>query len=354
MEFGAAVISVTHADKPACKTWLPQDASQPVSCLLRKFAMSQDRVCSLNFRVEIVERDKLDNWLAFITGDFEKVQAAVRGHMDEVPQLQRFVLHDNEGPIVRWMAEPIDAGLSVFAIVVMRDASPERTNPGLTYVAQHLARLIGPTPPCYIETTLRNEYSFEPQWEAALLTSGFRPVGEKRLWTLDITEGFAGLVVNAPSLSAHNQTSPAHEALFAEIVANSLDREQLLEMRFGVAINDFDWMLSAERDGQLVGIGVFQKADFDEAGWIKYVGVRSGYTGHGIASQIMNEGISEFGRRGIRKVLALIDEVNTPSIRLHERFGFMPEPKTARSFYLLHDDLAHRYHQLRADIPVYR
>jgi RimJ/RimL family protein N-acetyltransferase len=316
--------------------------------------MSQDYVSSLDFRVETVERDNLDNWLAFMTADVEKRRAAVRDHMVEVPQLQRFVLLDSEGPIVRWMTEPTDAGLSIFAVVVMREAAPERKSSGLTHTAERLARLIGPKPPCYIETTLRHEYSFEPQWEAALLTSGFRPVGEKRLWTLDIAEGCSGLMIDAPHLSVHDRTSPAHEALFAEIVADSLDREQLLERHFGVAINEFDWMLSAERDGQLVGIGVFQKSGSDQGGWIKYIGIRPGYTGRGIASQIMNEGISEFGRRGIKKVLALIDEVNTPSIKLHKRFGFMPEPKTARSFYLLHDVFAHLYRQLPAVGPVSR
>jgi ribosomal protein S18 acetylase RimI-like enzyme len=107
-------------------------------------------------------------------------------------------------------------------------------------------------------------------------------------------------------------------------------------------------MLSAERDGQLVGIGVFQTADSNQGGWIKYIGIRPGYTGRGIASQMMNEGISEFGRRGIKKVRALIDEVNMLSIKLHKRFFFMPEPKTARSFYLLHDDFAHLYRHIPA------
>ena len=298
--------------------------------------MSRDCVSSPAFRIETVERDHLDQWLAFSAGDVEKLRAAVSDHMDKIPQLQRWVLHDHKGPVLRWMTEPVDAGLSVFAIVVMRHAAPGRTNAALAFLAQHLASLPGPKPPRYLETTLRDEYGFEPQWEAELLAAGFRHVGEKRLWTLDIWEGFSGPAIDVSRLSVRDRTSPAHEALFAEIVANSLDREQLLEMQFGIAINEFDWMVSAERDGQLVGLGIFQESGSDQAGWIKYVGVRPGHTGYGIASQIMHEAIAQFGRRGMKKVLALIDEVNTPSIKLHERLGFLPEPKTARSFYLLH------------------
>ncbi len=85
--------------------------------------------------------------------------------------------------------------------------------------------------------------------------------------------------------------------------------------------SEFDptaWWL-AERDGALVGCALHWSS-----GWLKDIAVRDSERGRGLGAVLVQQGLAEFTRRGMRRVGLKVDSANpTGAIRLYERMGFV-------------------------------
>jgi L-amino acid N-acyltransferase len=84
-------------------------------------------------------------------------------------------------------------------------------------------------------------------------------------------------------------------------------------------------ILVAERDGRVVGwcsLGTFRAA-YTAAGTLEdSVYVHHDFLGQGIGNRLLEAVIDSARRAGVRSILANISADQTPSIRLHEKFGF--------------------------------
>jgi ribosomal protein S18 acetylase RimI-like enzyme len=84
------------------------------------------------------------------------------------------------------------------------------------------------------------------------------------------------------------------------------------------------WWL-AERDGALVGCALHWSS-----GWLKDVAVDESERGRGLGAALVSTGLSEFARRGRRRVGLKVDARNpTGALRLYERLGFVTERREA-------------------------
>src|SRR4051812_17154665 len=90
---------------------------------------------------------------------------------------------------------------------------------------------------------------------------------------------------------------------------------------------DFDptvWWL-AERDGELVGCALHWRT-----GWLKDLAVGESERGRGLAAALVLHGLTEFARRGVKRVGLKVDAANpTGAVRLYERLGFRIERREA-------------------------
>ena len=84
------------------------------------------------------------------------------------------------------------------------------------------------------------------------------------------------------------------------------------------------WFL-AERDGALVGCALHWSS-----GWLKDVAVRESERGRGLGATLVQMGLAEFSRRGVRASGLKVDAANpTGAVRLYERLGFVTTNRQA-------------------------
>ena len=65
--------------------------------------------------------------------------------------------------------------------------------------------------------------------------------------------------------------------------------------------------------------------------WLLEIGCLPAYRGRGFARALMAEILARLAKTDCERIMSTIDEVNTPSIRLHRRLGFAEQPER---FYL--------------------
>jgi len=176
--------------------------------------------------------------------------------------------------------------------------------------------------------------------EAAIHEAGLRLVASAHNYERTLPLGRPPALPAGVTLATCASGSAALEQLFAEVNAFTLDRleqdqalstqETLLELREqagGSADSDL-WQL-ALANGAPAGYvlcGFTPAVEGQPAeGEILEIGVIPSQRRRGLAQALLGAALTQLTARGAATATAMIDDVNLPSIRLHERLGFTRE-----------------------------
>ena len=163
---------------------------------------------------------------------------------------------------------------------------------------------------------LLHRHRFELLIELLLMWRALPGVAEKQQWP-------AGIAVRTfepdDAFAVHALLDEAYGDWDRTYVP--LAHEDWLRLMTGdVEFDPTTWWL-AERDGVLTGCSLWWSS-----GWLKDVAVRESARGEGLGAALVQQGLAEFARRGVKRVGLKVDAANpTGAPRLYERLGFVTE-----------------------------
>ena len=89
-----------------------------------------------------------------------------------------------------------------------------------------------------------------------------------------------------------------------------------------LAIERADYLSVAEREGEIVGYQLSTPSH--QGGHLARLAVRPGLQGQGIGGALLRELLEHYHQRGAREMTVNTQDNNTASLRLYQRFGFVP------------------------------
>lgn len=281
-----------------------------------------------------VSEATLHMWLALIPPQDESAVKRLRAELRERSDRVRVVFTDPVGPFVGFVVEVDPPGATIW---------PPRLRAGLDETERQLAlhkAAAYATETCksnglsYLECTLKGSTDIELAWRDAMLLEGFVLVARKCHYECDeITDAHLRGDGLRPTVAEVDPNDERIGPLFAQTLEDSLDRSTVFEGRHGGWVGDADHILIASNEGRETGICTLEHKAGSTRGWIKYVGTVPAARRSGIASELLAAGLRCLANNGAAVAECLIDVENSPSISLHDRFGFRATGACGDSYY---------------------
>ena len=179
-----------------------------------------------------------------------------------------------------------------------------------------------------------------PLWIESLREARFAEISAFRVYVLSSLGVARG---GAPSgvriRAATRDDLGALPELYRRCYSDTLDRRPralagaehyIDELRsFGAGFDPALWLTAAvagERAGFVLVNGAREAAFPGLSAWVLEIGCLPQHRGKGIAGALLAAVVPPLGKTGAQRLLATIDDINTPSIRLHKSFGFRAQP----------------------------
>ncbi len=278
--------------------------------------------------------------------DLERLAKALAGGPLE-PDL-RLVAEAEDGPIARFAARREAKGLR-FWLPGFREGLSETARAqamALFLDALLAARRTAGYAALPLETEPGDDQPGIAPWLGALRRAGFAEASVYRLHVLP-RAGFEAARHGIPGLSLHpiEPGNLLHAGrVFRQAYSDTLDRRQrgvegadaYIESlrRIGEGYEPGLWLL-AEFAGTPAALALVNRAQEPPlpgmSAWVLEIGCLPDYRGRGFARALLAEILARLARTGCERLMSTIDDVNVPSIRLHERLGFARQPER---FYL--------------------
>jgi GNAT superfamily N-acetyltransferase len=192
-----------------------------------------------------------------------------------------------------------------------------------------------------LETRPTDDQPHAVSWFKVLRAAGF---AELSAFRVHMREDLARVGVPPAAEIAVRAAAPRDRerlpALYAAAYADTLDRrpraldaaaDYIRELEaFGAGYRPDLWLVAALR-GDAVGfvlVNPAHEAAFPGlSAWVLEIGCLPRHRGRGVAGALLAAAIPRAHAIGCRRLLATIDDLNMPSLRLHAAFGFVPRPE---------------------------
>jgi L-amino acid N-acyltransferase YncA len=259
----------------------------------------------------------------------------LRPHLRAVLELQgrivgRFAAERREDAIrfwIPWFRPEIAAGERKHAMRLTLD----------DLVARRAAEGLEALP---LETRTGDDEPDNALWLAVLADAGFAALSTYRVYILgDLAAprrppARRGIVVRAAAPDDLAQIPALYRAAYADTLdrrPRALDEADayIRELRsFGIGYDPTLWLVAAV-NRELVGFALANCAHEDAfqglSAWLLEIGCLKQHRGQGVAGALMTALLPRLAKAGARRLLATVDDANTPSLRLHASLGFVAQ-----------------------------
>ena len=257
------------------------------------------------------------------------------------PNLRAIV--ERDGRIIgRFAAQRREGAIHFWIPWFHRDASESERKGAMRRIVDDLAarRAAEELQALPLESRAGNDEADCALWLDVLRDAGFEEASAYRVH-----------ILNAPWPRAAPHEAPRTEIraatpqdlellpqLYCRAYADTLDRRQrafdaapkyINELRsFGTGYDPALWLIGSV-NGEAAGFALVNAAREEAfpglSAWLLEIGCLPQHRGQGIAGALLAALMPRLDKAGCQRLLATIDEKNTPSIRLHESFGFVPQ-----------------------------
>jgi len=270
------------------------------------------------------------------------------------PNLRGVIERDgarNRVIIGRFAAQRRDGAINFWLPWFRRDVSePERTDAMRRIVDDLLARREAETLQTLpLESRADEDEADCAPWLDVLRDAGFAEASAYRVHILSAPWPRTA-PHHAPRTDIHPATPQYLECLpqlYCRAYADTLDRRQralgaapkyIKELQsFGTGYDPSLWLV-ATVNGEAAAFALVNSAREEAfpglSAWLLEIGCLPQHRGQGIAGALLAALIPRLGSAEIKRLLATIDDQNTPSIRLHASFGFVPQKDRHYGFRL--------------------
>jgi GNAT superfamily N-acetyltransferase len=241
--------------------------------------------------------------------------------------------------IARLQTLPVGScGVGIYAVGFREDAAPGEVAAASDALLDTVAAVAEAMPGVrYIETDVPGQAPGHAAWRAALCRHGVlevaashtygRAIGEitapgPSTMTFRPASALPDAVVEAVYQASYEGTADESHRVSPEPFSVRLSRLKELPL---LEPDPTGWLVAFDGD-RPVGL-VFasvERAPYGspERGWILEIGVTPEARGRGLGRVLLQRGLSVLAERGVRQVLARIDDRNAPSLRLFAAAGF--------------------------------
>ncbi|MFN3431955.1 MAG: GNAT family N-acetyltransferase [Candidatus Sericytochromatia bacterium] len=280
--------------------------------------------------------------------------AQIRAFVTDTPNGALLAAMDGDRALARLQVCPVGAcGLGLFAIGG-REGEDDQALARAADALLSRAIAIGRDTPGvrYLETDLPSAMPHAALWRDAMARAGVSEVAVSHTYALDLGDGDrpagpARTLVCRPAgplapealvaiyAATYEGTADESHRLSPESFAVRLERLRAIPV---LAPDGSGWRVAFEGDRPLGLVFASPEAPphGDPAnGWIVEIGIAPAARGRGLGRALLETGLAALAERGVRRVLARIDDRNLPSVRLHTGAGFARQPGASRLYRLV-------------------
>lgn len=244
-----------------------------------------------------------------------------------------------EHAIARLQTLPVGSrGVGIYAVGFREGLAPDVVAAACDALLDAVAAVAAALPGVrYIETDVPGQAPGHAAWRAALCRHGIDQVAASHTYARAIGMPVAPDAAPLAFRPASALPDAVLEAVYAATYAGTADESHRLSPEpFSVRLQRLKELplLAPDATGWLVAFDgetplglVFasvERAPYGspERGWILEIGVTPEARGRGLGRTLLDQGLSVLAGRGVRQVLARIDDMNAPSRRLFASAGF--------------------------------
>ncbi|MNS74878.1 Mycothiol acetyltransferase [compost metagenome] len=233
-------------------------------------------------------------------------------------------------------------GLGIYAIGSREDEDARVLSAAADALLAQVVAIGRATPGVrYLETDVPSAMPHAAVWREALARAGVPEVAVSHTYALPLEGGERPAGRPLSDKPADALTPEALVAAYAATYEGTADESHRLSPETfavrlarlkAIPILDADlagWRVAVEGDRPLGLVFASPEAapHGDPAnGWIVEIGTVPAARGQGLGRALLETGLAALASRGVKRVLARIDDRNAPSVKLHEGAGFVRQP----------------------------
>lgn len=244
--------------------------------------------------------------------------------------------------IARLQTLPVGScGVGIYAVGFREDLGPEEVAAACDALLDTVEAVAAALPGVrYIETDVPGQAPGHAAWRAALCRHHIsqvaashthaRAIGEPAPPDIDSihfrpVSALPDALVEAVYQASYAGTADESHRVSPEPFSVRLSRLKELPL---LAPDPTGWLVAFDGD---VPVGLVfasvERAPYGspERGWILEIGITPEARGRGLGRILLQQGLSVLAGRGVQQVLARIDDLNAPSLRLFAAAGFEPQ-----------------------------
>jgi ribosomal protein S18 acetylase RimI-like enzyme len=250
-----------------------------------------------------------------------------------------FAVLAGDRAIARLQSLPVGScGLGLYAVGFREDLAPDVVAAACDALLDTVAAVAAAVPGVrYIETDVPGQAPGQTAWRAALCRHGIVEVAASHTYARAIGSPEAPDAAPLSFRPVGSLSEALVESVYAASYAGTADESHRLSPEpFGVRLRRLKELplLASDQTGWLVAFDgetpvglVFAAVECapygsPERGWILEIGVTPEARGRGLGRTLLQQGLAVLAGRGVQQVLARIDELNAPSLKLFAAAGF--------------------------------
>lgn len=268
-------------------------------------------------------------------GDIRRLEGLLEGGLFR-PHM-RIVVEHQARPFGRLAARVMEDTIRFWNPDFKDDTAPDRMQEAMRSMIHHMAvaRREAGLEHLVIENRPGDDLMHNDLWLRALQQEGYSQTCAYSTYALSLDVG------REPNAGAHGlsiqEIDPTREesllALYRRVKARTLEERDVgldhpesaieTKKRVGRGRDSAMWLMACV-NGKPVGYALANLADEEQglSAWLVDIGCIPEMRRTGIASALLDEIVRRTRSAGARRLLAAIDDINVPSIRLHVSLGF--------------------------------